>query len=357
VRSYKKKKQGNNKIFVGIDVHRDNWHVTLLTEGVEIFSGSIPGKWDALRRLVERYRDCWSSRSCLEAVYEAGYFGFGLYDNLTQWGASCIVTPPSKILREQGNRVKTDRLDSRRLAYLLSKGLLKEVWVPSKEARCHRQVIRRRRQLINDRVRTQNRIKAELHFHGIGLPENDSKWSKKFVDNLRRIKFGNRWLQESFTRLMDEYDFLTKQIIMQTRLLKQLSETEPYRKNMKILKRIHRFGLITSMEILLEIGDFSRFLTGDQLASYVGLTPSQHSSGDKVRLGRITKIGKNSVRAILIQASWRLIAKDEKMMAKFNEIKARAGAKRAIVAVARNLLLRCRRMILDGQPHVDALVA
>ena len=357
MRSYKKKPSGGNDLFVGIDVHRHNWHVTLLTEDVEVFSGVISGNWDALKRLLERYRDCWLDKSFIKAVYEAGYFGFGLYDNLTEWGAHCIVTPPSKILREQGNRVKTDRLDSRKLAYLLSKGLLKEVWVPSPEARCHRQVIRRRRQLITDRVRTQNRIKAELQFYGLGLPEDDSRWSKKFVDNLRCIKFGNCWLQESFTRLLEEYDFLTGQIILQTRLLKQLSEIEPYRGNMRILKGIYRFGLITSMEILLEIGDFSRFPTGEQLASYIGLTPSQYSSGDKVWMGRITRIGKNSVRGVLIQASWRLIAQDEELKVKYTAIKARAGGKRAIVAVARNLLLRCRKMILNGQSHDKALVA
>jgi transposase len=120
-------------------------------------AGSIPGKREALHKLLERYKGC-----DIRAVYEAGYFGFWLYDRLTECGIDCVVTPPSLIPREYGNRVKTDRRDSRKLAHLLAKGMLKRVWVPSKEERYHRQVSRRRRQLIEDRVLTQGRIKSEL---------------------------------------------------------------------------------------------------------------------------------------------------------------------------------------------------
>jgi transposase len=111
------------------------------------------------------------------------------------------------------------------------------------------------------------------------------------------------------------------------------------------------------MEILLELQDVSRFRRADQLAAYVGLTPSQYTSGDKLRMGRITGIGKNSVRVVLVEASWWLIRKDKAMRTKYEKIKARAGAKRAIVAIARNLLLRIRRMILDTRPYALAQAA
>ena len=131
---------------------------------VEIFSSGIAGSWEDLRRILSRYKGCR-----INAVYEAGYLGFWLFDLLTHYGVDCIVTPPSLIPQQYGNRVKTDRLDSRKLAQLLAKGLLKSVWVPSAKERFHRQVIRRRRQLVGDRVRTQNRIKSELSFCGAGI--------------------------------------------------------------------------------------------------------------------------------------------------------------------------------------------
>ena len=336
----------DEELFVGIDLHKHRWHVTIRTFDVELFSASIPGTWEALQRVLTRY-----DGHQLQAVYEAGYFGFRLHDRLVEHGIPCLVTPPSLVPKEYGNRVKTDRRDSRKLAHLLAKGLLKRVWVPSEEERYHRQVIRRRRQLVRDRVRTQSRIKAELRFHGIYLEEPRGRWTQPYLAYLRRLDFGNRWMQESFHRLLEQYEFLSAQIDKQTQLLRELSETVRYRERVEILQSIPGIGMISAMEVLLELQDISRFRRAEQLAAYVGLTPSQYSSADKVRMGRITGIGKNTLRSLLVEASWTLVRKDQAMREKYDKIKIRAGGKRAIVAIARTLLLRMRRMLLDGQAY------
>ena len=348
----KKELQSGDEVFVGIDMHKLKWHVTARTADFELFCGSIPGKWEALQRILDRYKG-----HQIQTVYEAGYFGFWLHDNLIEYGAECVVTPPSLIPQEHGNRVKTDRRDSRKLAHFLAKGMLKRVWVPTEKERYHRQVIRRRRQLIGDRIRTQSRIKAELRLYGIDIPEPQSKWTKIYLGNLGRIRFNNRWMQESFKRLLELYCFLDKQIIKQTDLLRKLSETKLYQERVKILTTTPGIGMIAAMELLLELQDVSRFQRADQIAAYVGLTPSQYSSADKVRMGRITCVGKNSLRATLVQASWALIRKDGVMREKYDRLKSRSGGKRAIVAVARTLLIRMRRMLLDNNPYVIGLVA
>ena len=133
--------------------------------------------------------------------------------------------------------------------------------------------------------------------------------------------------------------------------MKQLSQLPRYRDRVEILRTIPGIGVINAMEILLELQDLSRFRRAEQLAAYVGLTPSQYSSADKVRMGRITGIGKNSVRTALVESCWWLISKDKEMARRYKRIKACAGAKRAIVAIARRLLLRIRRMLLDVQPY------
>ena len=317
-----------------------------------MFCGSIPGKREALQRILDRYKG-----HQIYTVYEAGYFGFWLHDNLVEYGAECVVTPPSLIPQEYGNKVKTDRRDSRKLAHFLAKGMLKRVWVPTEKERYHRQVIRRRRQLIGDRIRTQSRIKAELRLHGIDLPEPQGKWTKIYLGNLGRIRFNNRWMQKSFKHLLELYCFLDKQIIKQTDLLRKLSETKLYQERVKILTTTPGIGMIAAMELLLELQDVSRFQRADQIAAYVGLTPSQYSSADKVRMGRITCVGKNSLRATLVQASWALIRKDGVMREKYDRLKSRSGGKRAIVAVARTLLIRMRRMLLNSNPYVIGLVA
>ena len=348
----KGKPQRASRIFIGIDLHKIQWHITIRTEDVELFSGSVPGTWEALKKLLDRYSGCRK-----QAVYEAGYFGFWLYDHLRAYGVDCVVTPPSLVPQEYGNYVKTDRRDSRKLAHLLAKELLKRVWVPSPEQRYERQVIRRRKQLIGDRVRTQNRIKAELRFYGIELSAPTGQWSKAYLENLQGLRFGNPWMQESFNRLWEEYQFLTDQIQKQTKVLRNLSETPAYEERMKILRSTPGMGLVSSMEYLLELQDIERFRRGNQLPAYVGLTPSQYSSGEKLRMGRITAIGKNDLRGTLVEVAWRLIAKDPAMREKYERIKARAGSKRAIIAIARTTLLRTRRMLLDRQPYVVGLAA
>lgn len=344
-RKPKKIVQGE-ELFIGIDLHKRTWHISIRTSEVEVFSASIPGNWEALSKLLNRYK-----ATRIHAVYEAGYFGFWLFDKLTEQGIDCIVTPPTLIPQEYGNRVKTDRLDSSKLARFLAKGLLKQIYVPSKDERFHRQVIRRRRQIVRDRVRVQNRIKAELNFYGVDLPAPRGKWTQIYFGNLCKIKFRNKWMQESFNRLLEQYDFLCSQIDKQTKLLKKLAQSPLYRERVEILCSIPGIGIIGSMEILLELQNVSRFKRADQLAAYVGLTPSQYSSSDKIRMGRITGVGKNSVRTALVESCWWLISKDKGMRKRYDGIKARAGSKRAIVAIARHLLLIIRRMLLDNQPY------
>ena len=333
-------------LFVGIDLHLRSCHVTGILEDTEIFSKSITGNFSNLEKLLRRYKEYH-----IKAGYEAGYFGYWLYDELTAYGVECIVTPPSLIPQEYGNRVKTDRRDSRKLAYLLSKELLKKIFVPTEEERYHRQVVRRRHQLICDRIRQQQRIKSELRLYGIDTPVIRGRWSKAYVRNLWSIRFNDRWMQESFHLLLKTYEFLDNAVNEQTMRLKKLSQTDKYRELVEILMSVPGIGVITAMEFLLELQDMERFSRAEQIAAYVGLTPSQYSSGDKVRMGHITKIGKPHLRAALIEASWQLIRKDEHVRDTYKRIAHRAGGKRAIVGIARRLVLCLRRMLLDSRTY------
>jgi transposase len=352
MKGYIQKAVEGKDIFVGIDLHRARWHVTVRTADDEVCSRSLPGEWEALRKLLLRFKGAKS----VKVTYEAGCFGYWLHERLVSRGYECIVAAPSRIPRESGNRVKTDPKDSRKLAYLLATKGLNSVWVPSRQELCHRQVIRRRGQLMGDRVRVQNRIKGELRFFGIPFPEVSGQWSKAFVKKLWEIDLGDRFAQQSFEQLLKQYEFLAQQIVEQTRLLRELSQTDQYRERVKIAQSAPGIGLISAMQILLELQDMGRFRRGYRLGAYVGLTPSQYSSGERTRMGRITRAGKGAVRAALVEASWTLIRKDKAMEEKYERIKARRGGKRAIVAIARMFLLRLRRMLLDGTPYAMGLI-
>jgi transposase len=338
-------------IFMGLDLHRNNWHLTVRTQNQEIDKMNLPPQWDNLRKIIDRF-----GAGRVAVVYEAGYFGFALHDQIRAHGARCVVTPPSLIPQESGNRVKTDKIDSRKLARLLAKEELKSVHVPSVGERNHRQVLRHRNQLVKDRTRVQLRIKSFLAFHGVACPEGNRKWSGRFLKRLAALELGSPYLQECFSGQLEEYAFLNAQIFRATKNLRQISQLQEYRESFVLLRTIPGVGLLTAMEILLELGDMSRFPNAERLAAYVGLTPSQHSTGDKVRMGRITGMGKHKLRGTLTEAAWVLIRKDGSMAQRYERIKLRSGGKRAIVAVAHNLLLRIRRVLINRVPYSTGVV-
>lgn len=338
------------RLFVGIDVHLQSWTVTIRTRDSELQTAALPARAEALMKLLNNYKG-----HPIQATYEAGYFGYSLHDVLQGVGIDCVVTPPSMIPESPGNRVKTDKKDSRKLARCLSNGELKRVYVPTPEERAARTVSRRRRQLISDRTRVQHRIKAELRFHGVELPEPHGAWSARYRANLGQITFGSRWASESFQQLLVEYDHLTMQVLSQTRLLMELAQTEAYRERLQLLRSIPGIGPLGAMEFLLELQDVRRFRSAKALAAYLGLTPGQYSSGQHTRMSSITRMGKPQLRSILVESSWILIAKDPSMRACYERLKVRAGGKRAIVAIARRLALMARRILLDERPYRPAV--
>jgi transposase len=343
------------QLFVGIDQHRASWHVTIRSEdGLVLFRNVIDGHWAALQPVLERYRGAGGVR----AVYEAGYFGFGLYDQLQAAGIEAMVTPPHLIPRALGNKVKTDRLDSYRLAELLQAGLLRPVYVPTPQERAHREVARRRRQYLGNRVRTQNRLKAQLRLSGKeAVYERRGGWSARFVRELESLPWDDPYQRRCFQVLLAEYHFQEAQIRDLTQQLHELAADERYRGRVALLRTVPRMGRLTAIELLLELQDVGRFRRAAQLGAYVGLTPAQYSSGEHVRLGRITGQGKPMLRMLLVQLAWRVIGADGALRQRYEALRGRAGGKRAIVAIARLLLLRIRHMLLADEPYVVGLVS
>jgi len=191
-------------------------------------------------------------------------------------------------------------------------------------------------------------IKSLLLFHGIPLPGVDTGfWTRTFLARLRAVETAE-YLSRSLNTLIDLYDYLTQQVKQLTKEIRGLARTEKYAKRVKLLKSIPGVGMLSAMEILTELQDVSRFSTADQIAAYLGLTPSQYSSGQKVRMGKITHAGNHRLRTRMVECSWILIKKDAGLQKVYEAIKKRRGGKRAIVAVSRKLIIRIRRILLDG---------
>ena len=165
------------------------------------------------------------------------------------------------------------------------------------------------------------------------------------------IAWQSSYLKESFEVLIDLYEYLTKEIKQITKSIIELSRIDKYAQRMRLIQSIPGVGILTGMEILVEVQNFTRFKTSEEIAAYIGLTPSEYSTGPYVRQGRITRCGNKRVRVALIESSWILVGKDPLIRAKYLKLKSSKGAKRAIVAIARKLIIRIRVMLLQNAPY------
>ena len=336
------------EVFVGIDVHKESWQVTVRREEEEVFHGRIASDYRILRRILNRF-----AGSKIKVAYEAGPCGFGLYDQLREDGVEGIVVPPSLIPIESGNKVKTDKRDSRKLARLLESNMLKRVFVLTQEDRADRELLRTRRQMVEHRNDVARQIKSKLLFYGIRSPFSaGAGWSKGYIQWIKDLSLGSEVLKVSFQSLIELYEYLTGQVIAVSRKVVELSRSEKYRKRVQLLRSVPGIGILIAMEILVEIQDMARFKRAEELASYIGLTPSEFSTGSYVRQGRITRCGNKRVRTCLVEASWILIQKDWGLRKKYDRLKQWKGAKRAIIAIARHLIIRIRRILLNKEPYI-----
>jgi len=330
-------------IYVGLDVHKRAWTVTVLCQGEELYHATVVPDPALLVQLLKRFE-----ASEVHTVYEAGPTGYWLHDRLVEAGFDSMVTPPSLVPRV-GGRVKTDRRDSRKLAAMLANGFLRRVYVLTPEERAHRQLLRTRNQIERHRKQTQAQIKSMLLFHGKRAPRTLlERWSQAHVDWIAKLSWDNPALKTSMDALIQLYRHLDGQLKALTAQLEALAETEKYRERAALLTQIPGMGLYTTMSILIELQNVERFRKAEQLASYLGLTPSQRSSGESIRMGRITRCGNPRLRTRFVESSWTLVRYDPTVRATYERIKHQTGsAKKAIVAVARRLALRVRRVLLD----------
>lgn len=355
-RGYQKDKSlaRGKDVYIGIDVHKGNWHVAARIEGEEVFYGSMVSEYHSLRKLLDRFKACR-----IKVAYEAGPCGFWLYDKLSADEIEAIVVPPSLIPVESGNRVKTDKRDSRKLAQLLENNMLKKVYVLTEADRADRELVRTRRQLQGHRTDVMRQIKSKLLFYGIKSPFSNKKdgWSKQYVKWLRGLTFEHTALKVSFEILIDLYEYLTSQVMPISKQIVALSLSDKYSHKMKLLRSVPGIGILIGMELLVELADMDRIKTAEEIASYMGLTPSEYSSGQHVRQGRITRCGNKRARTCLVESSWHLIGKDPFIRIKYMRLKNWKGAKKAIIAIARNLIIRIRRILLNNEPYIVGMAA
>ena len=345
----------NQTVYVGIDVHKKSWSVSIFFCGMHHKTFTQAPHPQTLKLYLDR---CFPAAQVI-CAYECSRFGFWIARRLQSYGYQCLVVNAADIPTSQKEaHNKTDPVDSRKIGRCLQGGLLSGVHIPNADCEADRQLVRYRKKVWSDLVRTKNRIKSLLALAGIEIPPqwDNPTWSKAFLHWLQTLPIPQASMRASLDLHLQQYDLLEKHLrkaAIEARLLLRQSR---YKQMGKLLQTIPGIGSLTALLILTELGDFSRFVSFKKLNSFVGFKPGSHSTGEQQHLGRITYRKHNQLRSVLVESAWVAVGADPVMAVKYQELTKRMTGKRAIIVIARKLLSRIAFVYRQRQPYQIGVV-
>lgn len=349
-RQVKELDYSGEKIRVGIDTHLKSWKVAIaLDEGIQKVFSQEPSP-----KILANYLKKHYPKGDYLCVYEAGFCGFWIQEELERLGVKCkIVNAADVPTTDKEKQQKTDKRDCRKLARSLRDETLGFIHVPGKQLQGDRSVLRTRYKIKKDLNRVKHRIVSHLLFYGIEEPEQVRRtWSRGYINWLDQLE---EQRQDISLRLMlSELKSLRALELEALKQVRQLSKTERYQTDVKLLLSAPGMGLLTSMCFLVEIGDIRRFKKLDNLCAMVGLVPNTNSSGQAERVGEMTKRGRKELRTALVESAWVAIRKDPELALSYQRYRKRMEPTQAIIRIARKLLNRIRRILLTKEPYTIA---
>jgi transposase len=294
---------GNRSMFVGLDVHKETIDVSIAEghRGGEVrHYGVIASDLEPLDKVVRALR---APDRQLHFVYEAGPCGFGIYRHLTNRGEHCVVVSPSMVPKRSGDRVKTDRRDSLALARLHRAGELRPIYVPDDADEAMRDLVRAREDAVVMGTQAKYRLKAFRLRQGRRYPGRDG-WTLPYRRWLTDLSFPTAPQHITLQEYRDTIDETERRIERVTEQLRQLAPTWRWAPVVAALQALRGVSFITAVALVAELGDLTRFGHPRELMAYLGLVPSEYSSGPSVRRGAITKAGNPHARRLLAEAAW-----------------------------------------------------
>jgi transposase len=288
------------RVWVALDAHKLSIvAATLPPSGGEPEIIEIENTAKAIGRLIGRL----GGPDGLAVCYEAGPVGWQLMRLLDRLGVACDVIAPSLIPVRAGDRVKTDRRDAKKLVRLFRAGELVFVAPPSPEQEGLRDLVGCREDLRDARTRARHRAVKQLLRHGVVFRDG-KHWTLRHRAWLRAQRLADPVAQRALEHMLCHLDAIDAQIAAIDHELEQLARSEPWAPGVKVLCAFRGISTRTALGLLAEIGDFRRFGSARELMSYLGLVPSEYSSGQERHRGHITKAGPKEARRLLIEAAW-----------------------------------------------------
>jgi transposase len=339
-------------IFAGLDVDKRSMAITFTDHGTMRKSLKLPY---SARQLLN-YTGKYFPGQRVAFVYEAGPTGFGLHDELTAARQLCLVVSPSMVPSPPRHKVKNNRLDSKKLSEGLRGGQLRGIHVPPQSYRELRQLVQLRDSQVAQLKASKLRIKSLLLYEGIEFPAANGKWSGRVLRQLEVLPC-NATVRFKLDQLIDtlQFHFLSAAKV-QKQIRHFVQNDAELRQCISFLVSLPGVGTITATHALARLGDWRQIKDVRQIAGFLGLVSSEHSTGDKENRGEITRIGDKRLRSKLIQCAWTAIRKDPELRAFYRRVYDRqpkkVAARKAIVAVARKLTTRMYAVLKEQRPFV-----
>jgi transposase len=341
-------------IFAGLDVDKNSLSVSFTSHQGFIRSVRMPYN---VAHLLHHVRKHFADQR-IAFAYEAGPTGYGLYDGLEGHAYRCVIAAPSMIPKAPGQRVKTNRLDSRGLSESLRGGQLTSIYVPSALYRELRHLTQLRDTFVSEASAMKHRIKSLLLVEGIAFPPAPagSQWSFIVREKLRTLPCSGS-VRFKLDQLLESVAFAEQQVVKTTKEIRRFCQNDPELSHcIELLRTIPGIGWIVASQLLARIGDWRELRTVRQLAGFLGLVPAEHSTGEIADRGSITRTGDGRLRSKLIQGAWSAIRQDGELREFFRSVcrshPRHLAGRVAIVAVARKLSMRIAAVLMQQRPYV-----
>ncbi len=337
--------------YVGLDVHKETIAVAVAEPGraEPVYRGEIANRPKRVEKWLVKLSQAYAG-GLLAFCYEAGPCGYVLYRQILASGHDCQVVAPSRIPKAPGERLKTDRRDALKLARLLRSGDLKAVWVPDTDQEMMRDLSRARDDMKGQERKARQQLNAFVLRHGHHWPRGKSRWSQAHYHWLESLRFEQPWQQVTLQEYIDAAKAASERVAqLNAHLMRALPEWSlaPVVDSLIALRGVDKLAAIV---LLAELGDISRFDSPRELMAFLGLVPSEHSSGARRRQGGITRTGNAHARRMLVESAWsyRFPAR-QTMHLKRKAVKASASAKQIAWAAQKRLCGRYRTLTRAGK--------
>lgn len=346
----------SNVFHVGLDVHKDSIEIAFVDENGEARNyGKIKNDLKALEKLIRRLLS--NGPRELKFVYEAGPCGYGIFRHLSGLGFECVVVAPSMIPKRSGCRIKNDRRDALNLCRLFRAGELTPVHVPTPEDEAMRDLVRARDDAKSAEKKAKQRLKAFLLRHELRF-NGRAQWSQAHMNWLADLRMEHPAQQIALQEYIDELKESMQRVARLTEQIRLLLPDWNKAPLVEALQALRGVRLVSAAVIVAEIGDFRRFKNAKELMTYLGLVPSEYSTGDQIKRGGITKTGNRFARKALVESAWsyRMPARVSRVLLKRQEGLPQAVRDISWKAQVR-LCDRYRRFRAQGKPQQVTVTA